>query len=58
MQNLRQAAQLLLQLDLAAFDTAHIQDIIDQAEQMIPGCHDLLKIFLHPLPVIDIVHRQ
>ena len=36
MENIRQAAGLLIQMDLSALNPAHIQNIIDQTEQMIP----------------------
>ncbi len=57
-QDLRQTARLLVKPDLAALDAAHIQNVIDQAQQMIPRRHDLLEIFFHPLPVINMLHRQ
>ena len=34
-QDVRQAVFLLVQVHLAAFDAAHVQDIVDQAQQMI-----------------------
>ncbi len=48
-QDIGQAARALVQMDLAVFNAAHIQNIVDQAQQMIAGRHDLLQIVLHLL---------
>ncbi len=58
MQDVGQAAFLLVQVHLAALYPAHVQDIVDQAQQMVAGGHDLLQIFLHLLPVVYMGHGQ
>ncbi len=58
MHDLRKAAGILLQMYFPAFNMAHIQNIIDQAQQMIARCHNLPEIFLHKLPVINARKRK
>ena len=58
MQHIGQVGLRLLQMDLAAFDAAHIQNVIDEGEQMVAGGQDLAQIVLNPLLVIHIAHRQ
>ena len=58
MQDLRQTAGLLLQTDLATLYAAHIQYIVDQTQQMIPGRHDLLQIPFHLVPVFNMGNGQ
>ena len=45
-------------MHFAAFDTAHIQYIINQAEQMIAGGHNLFEVFLHQLFLVDVSNRK
>ena len=54
MQDLRKRCFLLVDLYLAALDAAHIQHIIDQAEQMIAGGRDLRQIILHLFRIVDV----
>ena len=56
--NFRQTARFLFQLHFTAFNTAHIQNVIDQAQQMISGRHDLFQILFYLIPVIDMGDRQ
>ena len=58
MQNVRQTAWFLIQMHFPAFNTAHIQDIINQAQQMISGGHDFFQIFLHLLFTVYMGNRQ
>ena len=44
MKDIRQVSFRLLQVDFTAFDSAHIQDIIDERKQMITGGQNLGKI--------------
>ncbi len=53
-----QAAFLLVQMHLAALYAAHVQDIVNQAQQMVAGGHDLLQVFLHLIPVAYMGHGQ
>ncbi len=42
----------------AAFNPAHIQNIIQQAQQMITGGHDFFEVILHLLGLLDVGQRQ
>ena len=48
----------LVQLDLSAFDAAHIQNIIDERKQVAAGGKYLGKVFLHAVPVVQMADRQ
>ena len=37
---------------------AHVQHIVDQVQQMVPGGHDLLEVTLHLVRVLDAAERQ
>ena len=52
---LRQAEFLLLQLHFPGFDLAHIQDFIDQGEQVVGGFRDFPQTVRHPLPVVKMI---
>ena len=52
LQQLRQMHRLLHNPHLAAFDTAHIQHIIDKRQQMFAGNADFLQIILQQLRLI------
>ena len=39
--DLRQTARVLLDVDLAALDAAHVQNIVDEPQQVVAGGHDL-----------------
>ena len=45
-------------MDLAAFDSAHIQNIIDQRQQMVAGGKDLVQIVPHPFLILHIAGCQ
>ena len=47
-------AGLILDLDLAALNAAHVQDVVDEAEQVVAGGEDLLEAVLDLLPVVDV----
>jgi len=57
-QHIRKVDFHLFQMDLSAFNAAHIQHIVDEGEQMVAGCKGLAKIILHPLGIVDIAERQ
>ena len=46
-QHIRKVNFHLFQMDLSAFNAAHIQHIVDEGEQMVAGCKGLAKIILH-----------
>ena len=48
----------LLDGHLAAFDPAHIQNIVDEGQQMLAGDGDLSEVILHLFPVVDVRGRQ
>ena len=58
MQHLREADLCLFQVELAALNAAHIQDIIDQREQMVAGGQDLAQIVLDLVLVVNAADRQ
>ena len=49
-----QGTGLLLQGHLPALNSAHIQHIVDEAEQMVAGCHNFFQIALHLVPLVDV----
>ncbi len=53
-ENVRQGAGLLLQGDLPALDPAHVQYVVDEAEQMVAGGHDLFQVPLHLLLLVNV----
>ena len=57
-QHLRKVDFHLFQMELSAFDAAHIQHIVDEREQMVAGSKGLGQIILHPLLVVNIADRQ
>ncbi len=50
--------RLLIQTDASALDAAHIENIVDQAQQVRTGGADLRQIILHQLRVADMGLRQ
>ena len=58
MEDFRQTAGLLLQIDLAALDPAHVQNVIDQTQQMVARGHDLFQILLHLILSVDMGDGQ
>ena len=44
--------------DLPALDLRDIEDIVDQAEQMLPGCHDLLCVLPHFFRIFRVPGKQ
>ena len=57
-QHIRKVDFHLFQMELSAFDAAHIQHIVDEGEQMVAGSKGLGQIILHPLLVVNIADRQ
>ena len=57
-QHIRKVDFHLFQMDLSAFNAAHIQHIVDEGEQMVAGCKGLGKVVLHPILIVDIADRQ
>ncbi len=53
-EQVRHVHGLFLQLHAAAFNAAHVQDVVDQAQQMGAGGVDLCKIVLDLLGVVDV----
>ena len=51
-QNIRQGTWLFIQMHFPAFNTAHIQNVIDQAQQMVSRCHNLFQIFRYLFLVV------
>ena len=45
-------------MDLAAFDTAHVQHIVDKAQQMVAGRKDLGQTILYLIPVFNVGRSQ
>ena len=58
MQHLREADLCFFQVELTALNAAHIQDIIDQREQMVAGGQDLAQIVLDLVLVVNAADRQ
>ena len=58
MQKVRHVHRLLVELHAAAFDAAHIQDVVDQAQQVRAGSADLRQVILHQLRVVYVRLRQ
>ena len=58
MQHIGQMHGGIVQLDGAAFNAAHIQNIVDQAEQMLPRHADFLQVILDQLGVVQMGGRQ
>ena len=52
--DIRQIGLLLLQVDLSAFNAAHIQHIVDEREQMVTGGEDLGQVVLHFLLIVNV----
>ena len=57
-QHIREVDLGLFQMDLSAFDAAHIQHIVDEGEQVIAGSEGLGEVILHPFLVVDVADRQ
>ena len=58
MKHIRQVGLLLLQVDLAALDTAHIQNIVDEAQQVVAGGQDLGQVIFYLFRIVNIGQRQ
>ena len=54
----RQIAGTVFQFELAAFDPAHFQHIIDQRQQMAAGGLDLFQIAARLFRLVDALLRQ
>ena len=52
MEDIRQAAGIFVQMHFSAFNPAHVQYVVDKAQQMVPGRHDFFQVPFHLLPVI------
>ena len=57
-QHIREVDLGLFQMDLSAFDAAHIQHIVDEGEQVVAGSEGLGEVILHPFLVVDVADRQ
>ena len=57
-QHLGQADLALLEMEPAALDAAHVQDVVDEREQMAARGEGLGQIVLHPFGVVDIGDRE
>ena len=53
-ENVRQAAWLFLQVDLAALNAAHVQHVVDEAQKVVAGGHDLFEIPRHLLLLVNV----
>ncbi len=51
-------ALLLLDLHLSALNPAHVQDIVDQAQEVVAGGEHLLQAVPHLIPVVDMAGRD
>ena len=51
-------ARLFFNMDFSAFNAAHVKHVVDKAEQMISGRHDLFKILLDLIPMVNMVYCQ
>ena len=58
MEHIRQICLHLIQLDFAAFDAAHIQNIINQAQEMIAGRQNLGQVILYLVLLLKIGQSQ
>ena len=58
MHEIRQMHRLFLDLHLSALDTAHIQHIVDEGEQMLAGSRDLFQVVQHLFLIINMGRRQ
>ena len=58
MHEIRQMHCLFLDLYLAALDTAHIQHIVDEGEQVLAGSGDLFQVVQHLFLIINMGRRQ
>ena len=50
---IRQMHRLFLDLHLAALDTAHVQHIVDEGEQVLAGGGDLFQVVQHLFFIIN-----
>ena len=57
-QHIGQVRLGLVQMDLAALDTAHIQHIVDKGKQVVARCEDLAQIVPHLILVVNIADSQ
>ena len=53
MEHLRQTHLLLLELGASALDTAHVEHVIDERQQMVARYGDLLQVVSHSIAVVD-----
>ena len=58
MHEIRQMHRLFLDLHLAALDTAHVQHIVDEGEQVLAGSGDLFQVVQHLFLIINMGCRQ
>ena len=57
-QHIGQVDLHLFQMELSAFDAAHVQHVVDEGEQVLAGGKGLGEIILHPLLVVNVADRQ
>ena len=56
--NVRQMHLGLFDGDLAAFDAAHVEDVVDQREEMLAGDRDLAEVVAHLFAVVEVGSRE
>ena len=57
-QKIDEVVGLLVQRDLAALDMAHVQNVVDEAQEMRAGGLDLVQVLLHFLRLIEAAGSQ
>ena len=57
-QKIDEVVGLLIQRDLAALDVAHVQNVVDEAQEMRAGGLDLVQVLLHFLRLIEAAGSQ
>ena len=57
-EDVRKVDVLFLDLDHAAFDPAHVQNVVDQGEQVFAGHRDLFQVVRHLLLVVNVGRGQ
>ena len=58
MDDVGQMHRLLINLDLAVLDAAHVQHVVDEGKEMLAGGGDLLQVVQHLLTVVDVGRGQ
>ena len=58
MDDVGQMHRLLINLDLAVLDAAHVQHVVDEGKEVLAGGGDLLQVVQHLLAVVDVGRGQ